>query len=1438
MPKAKVRLNPLSSKESVVTWQKDETLEGIYHRVLDDEKLNRGHDFDPYFKIYVNGYEINRDFWKHTRAKPGTRVLIAVVARSGDSGSLFRTVAVITAAIAINAFIPGSGFAVAALKAGLTFGAVLAINALIPPPSNGFSSNPTIDFNSSQTYTITAQSNTANRYGNVLRMYGRHRVFPTVAATPFTVIGADPLNGELVQYFYGIYDFGLGPLTIEDLKLGDTPLDEFNDVEYRLVDLNKPATNEGDWDSDVNDTFELYKNDVVQTSVSTALNKNQNDAGADVSEYQAVRNAATNTRTGKQEISATIAFPAGLISFTAAGGQARVVVDVKLEFAEVGTEDWYNFDDFTQVEEFGELQPGFNTTFIENQVPNAARLFMPSNVNVLTELSAIDSKPYTRYNDYAGAGTNFLFPDGINYPESSYYSNDVVNYGIAVGDTEVHLTEQMPVGSYIYVQGQPLGEVLSVTARGAGGYTHTIPASTRNVKLAWVVQRTNNGSGTQPDANHIRKYENTFDGSATTVLTSKLSQNGVNRYVATNQNVVYGTFNFRPKTTESIKLRMTRTNTDIGDTFQFFDSMTWVDIVTKFDREPISTDKRHTFMEIKIKATDQLSGTISNLSGVATSVLDTWDGSQWVKAPTSNPAWIFADLITGSVNKRAIAKTRLDTDSLYAWAQFCDEDPQTPSNVEAYEYTRFNISYVMDYKIVLADALNQVANAARASLNIIDGKYGVLIDKDQNTPVQVFTPRNSWGFSSNRRYVQEPHALKIKYTDEESNWESRERIVYNDGYDALTATEFEELECFGATNQEQAFRYGRYMLAQSRLRQETIKLNVDFEHLVCTRGDFVLITQDAMKVGGTPARVKAVSGNTVTIDTAFATEPATNYGYTYRSVADGIVTSTMTITSSDTADVDGSVPAVGDLIVWGIVDQITYECIVTSITPNYDLSAEVTLTEKNNAIFEAEYSETIPSYDPQITTVQDQDIAPPAEVENLAVDDNSYDCDGSQYVYFVDLSWDVALGSVYEVFEIYANFGTGYELVDFTNTESYRYIVNTSNLGANHDFKVIAVSATGSKLSLGEVGFVSATPVTKTAAPSDVDFLAINITNETLSLDWPPVDDCDIDKYLVRYSPSKTATWEQSIPLLETASTTTLASVMARDGSYFVKAIDWNGNESTDAAIAITSIPSLRNLNVVEETNDFPTFPGVLDQVVAFGSELILDEVVAGSEFYSEGNYYYTNFLDLGDIYTVRLQSLIEAEGFTTEDLMSNWTTLASVSSLSSAAVSDWNVETYYRGRDSAVTMSNWATLASIDPISEGEVGEWTEWRKFTIGDFTARIFQFRLRLISNKVTVSPRVFEAKIKSDMPDRTASDDNITSSATLATEVTYDPAFYGPGTTPALQITQDNAQQGDYYVISNKTLEGFDIRFYDSTDTQVSRNFDYLAKGYGYKHTGTI
>lgn len=1411
----KVRLNVLS-EGTEIEGKESETLKELVYRVLE----NNGHkeineNVLEHITVLINGLQIDSEMWPIVTYKDTDEVLVASVIKGGDFGQIFKQVAIIAVTIVASILLsPGAGATfgaslTAALEvAAITVATTLALNALIPPPNMGNGGGIGIDGSSleqSQMYSITGQANRINKYGFVPKVYGTHKVFPILAANPYTEIEADSSTGTLVQFFYCIYDFGFGPLEIQDIKIGETPITDFADVSYNFVDFNKPAVSEGPWDDYLSTALVFYKGDIQQDSTTVGINKNREVAGTAVEDYEVVRNASSAVNGCDQEIILDFICPQGLIAYGSNGDASPVNIDLEIYFSKVGEDNWIPFNDKNYVKNY--------------QYAGGADAY-----------SLIDATPLplitTNYVDVGLVSWNLI------WTSNGMASEITSKFGYPVGtDTFVLSNNSGDVGAVLRVNGKDLGIITSITPHSTGFSNYKIDTPLAESITAFTYHVVNNVEAPMPPETVA------FPANFQTIALIL----GKARITRKETSAVYSTVKFSPKDIAQYKVRVTRVRTFSDSSFQVLSNLTLASLVTRFDRNPILTTERHVFLEIKIRATNQLNGAIQNLSAVTSSVLDAYDPDTqtWSKKVTANPAWVFCDLLTGPINKRAIAKSRLHMDSIVEWANFADAIPTAPTG-ETFLLPRFQSNFVLDFDATLQQALNLVCNAAQASLNITDGKYGVLLDKLKTTPVQIFTPRNILEFSSSRSYVTPPDALKIKYVDPNADWQVRERIVYENGFTEDTALTFQELDSFGCTNPEQAWRFGRYMMAQANLRQEQITITVDFEYLICTRGDYVRFVQDVMKVGGRAARVKTISGNRITIDDAIDTIGGVDYGYMFRSPT-GIYNSTLTVIDAETFDLDGTLPAIGDLIVIGEVDFVYMDCIVKSISPQGDLTAQLTLVEKADAIYSAESTGTIPPYSPQIAPTEDTEFSPPGEVVNLVVTANTYRCLGSSYQYYIGLDWDVPTGAAFERFEIYADKGRGYDLIGFTKESLYEYIVDPAYLSFVHKFKVLALSATGKKLDLGSVGFVTATPVSKTSPPTSVAALYLNVTDQTIQLDWSPITDCDVAEYIIRFSPVASGSWESSIPLLRADRNSTLAHAQSRTGTYLIKAVDFNGNESTDAAIAITSIPELTGLNFIEETNDFPALQGNLVQTVIDGGALELQKVASGdptvNEYYSEGYYYFKDFLDLGEIYTVRLQSLIEAEGFTADDIMSNWTTLDDVDAISGAKQADWDVETHFRTTEAFNVMSEWTSLDLVDPISDGQIDNWTPWRKFTIGDFTGRIFEFRLKLISNKASVTPRVFNGVIRSDMPDRIETFNNLTAIPS-GYNLVYSPAFKGPGSSPNVQITQDAAQSGDYPVITSKTLNGCTITFYDKNNIAVTRTFDVAVKGYGRKATAVI
>jgi predicted phage tail protein len=243
---------------------------------------------------------------------------------------------------------------------------------------------------------------------------------------------------------------------------------------------------------------------------------------------------------------------------------------------------------------------------------------------------------------------------------------------------------------------------------------------------------------------------------------------------------------------------------------------------------------------------------------VAESILPVWDGQAWIERPTRNPAWAFADALTGAAaGGRAIGRERLDIEALSAWAEHCEAEGRWFDAVIDFDSTCFQI-------------LHDIAARGRASFHLRDGLYSIVRDVPQAAPAQHLTPRNSWGFKGSKTFTQVPHALRVRFVNPELGWQEDERLVFFDGYDESNASLFEDFEPFGLCDPEQAYKDGRYYLKTAVLRPETYELYCDVEHLVCDRGDRVLVTHDVPLWGLGAGRVKRVDKNSEGLATGVA----------------------------------------------------------------------------------------------------------------------------------------------------------------------------------------------------------------------------------------------------------------------------------------------------------------------------------------------------------------------------------------------------------------------------------------------------------------------------------------------------------------------------------------------------------------------------------------
>lgn len=253
---------------------------------------------------------------------------------------------------------------------------------------------------------------------------------------------------------------------------------------------------------------------------------------------------------------------------------------------------------------------------------------------------------------------------------------------------------------------------------------------------------------------------------------------------------------------------------------------------------------------IEVKATGQLSGQIEGISAIVQTYARTWNGTNWnTLAATSNPAALFLYVVTHPGNIQNIAPystdeaDRVDLAALGYWYNYC----QTKG---------FEFNSIVGSQRSLLDVLRDVCASGRASPAIVNGKWTVNIDETKDIIAQHFTPHNSWGFESTKLLPKIPDGVKVKFFDQDLNYEENEVTVYNNGKTYGTATVFESITLPGVTKKSLVIDHAKWQLSQAKVRPEVYSLNTDLEYLVCTRGDRVKVMHDVPMWGLGSGRIK------------------------------------------------------------------------------------------------------------------------------------------------------------------------------------------------------------------------------------------------------------------------------------------------------------------------------------------------------------------------------------------------------------------------------------------------------------------------------------------------------------------------------------------------------------------------------------------------------
>ena len=180
----------------------------------------------------VDGRPVADAGWAGVALAGGETVTLR--ARLGDGGDSDPLRAVLrVAALAAAAYVPGlpvfagaGALGRAAVGAATLAAGGLVADALAPPrtPARPEATEP------EPAYSLAAGANRARAYAPLPVVVGRHRMFPDLAARPHTAFR------DGAQYLGQIFHFGIGEIAVSDLRIGETPIDAFEEARTEWAD--------------------------------------------------------------------------------------------------------------------------------------------------------------------------------------------------------------------------------------------------------------------------------------------------------------------------------------------------------------------------------------------------------------------------------------------------------------------------------------------------------------------------------------------------------------------------------------------------------------------------------------------------------------------------------------------------------------------------------------------------------------------------------------------------------------------------------------------------------------------------------------------------------------------------------------------------------------------------------------------------------------------------------------------------------------------------------------------------------------------------------------------------------------------------------------------------------------------------------------------------
>jgi len=604
---------------------------------------------------------------------------------------------------------------------------------------------------------------------------------------------------------------------------------------------------------------------------------------------------------------------------------------------------------------------------------------------------------------------------------------------------------------------------------------------------------------------------------------------------------------------------------------------------------------RTVLVAVDALATNQLSGSIKFSCMADAAIVRVWNGSAWSSAWSNNPAWVCWDILTQPVldNSLAVVRydgldpSRLNLASFYTWAQFCDVlVPDGKGGTEK----RCTFDAIFDTPTSLWDAALEVCATARAQLVMRGTTIMVVVDDTRATPAQLFSVGNTAVSGFNETFLpmaDRAASIEVNYLDAAQDYIRDTLTVVNTAI-SEAAAQRSNVGLRGVTRASQAWREAFFRLKRNELLKRSASLSVDIDALACTVGDLIWLQNDVTRwgVGG-----RAASGSSTTrlqLDQSVTLDAGKVYELKLRLSDDTLLTRTITTAAGTVSAVDvsaafPSAPALYDVWAIGETSKAAKEFIVLDITRDGEQRAKLALIEYNASLYGLDSGiPALPTIDIQGNIITSGLPLPLPSASNIHIEEIMERAADGTILVHLDIHFTLTDA-------ISAVFHEGNQVLG----ESLSGVFRRQNVASASTYSIALRPVNPLGVSpLSQQVIITHTVIGKTAAPSDVPWLALNGT----TLTWGGVPDVDLAGYRVRWLPDGSSDWGQAQQLhdgLIASSPWSPDAPPSGSVQLLIKAVDSSGNESINATLVAGSLSDPLVANIIVTTDlQGAGFPG------------------------------------------------------------------------------------------------------------------------------------------------------------------------------------------------------------------------------------------------------